>query len=154
MTYWWYAPICACLVSLRLLGNLRYLLLCRMMSKYIWLWKFSWCLVADTQKGGQMMVLSKGIFTDITVQNPYCLLTQAVPFLIPGYLCAWQTLWTLLICFFPCWFDFLQSGHHTVYPSSCSVLFQWYTPEACLQFKEHFHAQVRTACQQSTGPVG
>ncbi|XP_010140917.1 PREDICTED: ras-related protein Rab-36 isoform X2 [Buceros rhinoceros silvestris] len=31
---------------------------------------------------------------------------------------------------------------------------KWYTPEACLQFKEHFHAQVRTACQQSTGPVG
>ncbi|NXX18510.1 RAB36 protein, partial [Podargus strigoides] len=29
-----------------------------------------------------------------------------------------------------------------------------YTPEACLQFKEHFHAQVRTACQQSTGTVG
>ncbi|XP_009082249.1 PREDICTED: ras-related protein Rab-36 isoform X2 [Acanthisitta chloris] len=28
---------------------------------------------------------------------------------------------------------------------------KWYTPEACLQFKEHFHAQVRTACQQSTG---
>ncbi|XP_009886861.1 PREDICTED: ras-related protein Rab-36 isoform X2 [Charadrius vociferus] len=31
---------------------------------------------------------------------------------------------------------------------------KWYTPEACLQFKEHFHAQVRTACQQSTGTVG
>ncbi|XP_041276408.1 ras-related protein Rab-36 isoform X1 [Onychostruthus taczanowskii] len=31
---------------------------------------------------------------------------------------------------------------------------KWYTPEACLQFKEHFHAQVRTACQQSTGTAG
>ncbi|PKU37755.1 ras-related protein rab-36 isoform x1 [Limosa lapponica baueri] len=31
---------------------------------------------------------------------------------------------------------------------------KWYTPEACLQLKEHFHAQVRTACQQSTGTVG
>ncbi|XP_009278263.1 PREDICTED: ras-related protein Rab-36 isoform X2 [Aptenodytes forsteri] len=31
---------------------------------------------------------------------------------------------------------------------------KWYTPEACLQFKEHFHAQVRTACQQSTGTIG
>ncbi|XP_010003106.1 PREDICTED: ras-related protein Rab-36 [Chaetura pelagica] len=31
---------------------------------------------------------------------------------------------------------------------------KWYTPEACLQFKEHFHARVRTACQQSTGTVG
>ncbi|NXQ85071.1 RAB36 protein, partial [Nyctibius grandis] len=31
---------------------------------------------------------------------------------------------------------------------------KWYTPEACLEFKEHFHAQVRTACQQSTGTVG
>nr|XP_009931502.1 PREDICTED: ras-related protein Rab-36 isoform X2 [Opisthocomus hoazin] len=31
---------------------------------------------------------------------------------------------------------------------------KWYTPEASLQFKEHFHAQVRTACQQSTGTTG
>uniref|UniRef100_A0A8C5NNC5 Ras-related protein Rab-36 n=1 Tax=Junco hyemalis TaxID=40217 RepID=A0A8C5NNC5_JUNHY len=31
---------------------------------------------------------------------------------------------------------------------------QWYTPEACLQLKEHFHAQVRTACQQSTATAG
>ncbi|KAM6247192.1 ras-related protein Rab-36 isoform 2-T2 [Porphyrio hochstetteri] len=31
---------------------------------------------------------------------------------------------------------------------------KWYTPEACLQFKEHFHEQVRTACQQSTGRSG
>ncbi|XP_030141549.4 ras-related protein Rab-36 [Taeniopygia guttata] len=31
---------------------------------------------------------------------------------------------------------------------------KWYTPEACLQFKEHFHAQVRTACQQSAGADG
>ncbi|XP_066187176.1 ras-related protein Rab-36 isoform X2 [Sylvia atricapilla] len=31
---------------------------------------------------------------------------------------------------------------------------KWYTPEACLQFKEHFHAQVRAACQQSTGTAG
>ncbi|XP_074462752.1 ras-related protein Rab-36 isoform X3 [Larus michahellis] len=31
---------------------------------------------------------------------------------------------------------------------------KWYTSEASLQFKEHFHAQVRTACQQSTGTVG
>ncbi|XP_026715885.1 ras-related protein Rab-36 isoform X3 [Athene cunicularia] len=31
---------------------------------------------------------------------------------------------------------------------------KWYTPEACLQLKEHFHAEVRTACQQSTGTVG
>ncbi|XP_034647460.1 ras-related protein Rab-36 isoform X3 [Trachemys scripta elegans] len=31
----------------------------------------------------------------------------------------------------------------------------WYTPEACLQFKDHFHALVRSACQQrSTGTVG
>uniref|UniRef100_A0A8C3Q7A6 Ras-related protein Rab-36 n=1 Tax=Geospiza parvula TaxID=87175 RepID=A0A8C3Q7A6_GEOPR len=30
----------------------------------------------------------------------------------------------------------------------------WYTPEASLQLKEHFHAQVRTACQQSTGTAG
>uniref|UniRef100_H3BED2 Ras-related protein Rab-36 n=1 Tax=Latimeria chalumnae TaxID=7897 RepID=H3BED2_LATCH len=25
---------------------------------------------------------------------------------------------------------------------------KWYTPEACLQFKDHFHTQVRTACQE------
>ncbi|XP_025893574.1 ras-related protein Rab-36 isoform X2 [Nothoprocta perdicaria] len=31
---------------------------------------------------------------------------------------------------------------------------KWYTPEACLQFREHFHAQVRTACQQSAGTAG
>ncbi|NXT88672.1 RAB36 protein, partial [Anhinga rufa] len=31
---------------------------------------------------------------------------------------------------------------------------KWYTPEACLQFKEHFHAQVRTACQRSTRTAG
>ncbi|XP_032303819.1 ras-related protein Rab-36 isoform X5 [Coturnix japonica] len=31
---------------------------------------------------------------------------------------------------------------------------KWYTPEACLQFKDHFHAQLRTACQQSTGTAG
>ncbi|XP_008946039.1 PREDICTED: ras-related protein Rab-36 isoform X2 [Merops nubicus] len=31
---------------------------------------------------------------------------------------------------------------------------KWYTPEACLQFKEHFQGQVRTACQQSIGTVG
>ncbi|NWH57275.1 RAB36 protein, partial [Geococcyx californianus] len=31
---------------------------------------------------------------------------------------------------------------------------KWYTPEACLQLKEHFHAQVSTACQQSTGTAG
>eukprot|EP00076_Gallus_gallus_P007719 XP_004934408.1 ras-related protein Rab-36 [Gallus gallus] len=31
---------------------------------------------------------------------------------------------------------------------------KWYTPEACLQFKDHFHAQLRTACQQSTGTTG
>uniref|UniRef100_A0A8C8RSV5 Ras-related protein Rab-36 n=1 Tax=Pelusios castaneus TaxID=367368 RepID=A0A8C8RSV5_9SAUR len=31
----------------------------------------------------------------------------------------------------------------------------WYTPEACIQFKDHFHAQVRSACQQrNTGTVG
>uniref|UniRef100_A0A8D2KXR9 RAB36, member RAS oncogene family n=1 Tax=Varanus komodoensis TaxID=61221 RepID=A0A8D2KXR9_VARKO len=30
-----------------------------------------------------------------------------------------------------------------------------YTPEACLQFKDHFHAQVRNACQhRNTGPIG
>ncbi|XP_071301709.1 ras-related protein Rab-36 isoform X2 [Agelaius tricolor] len=29
-----------------------------------------------------------------------------------------------------------------------------YTPEACLQLKEHFHAQVRSACQQSPGTAG
>uniref|UniRef100_A0A8V1ABD3 Ras-related protein Rab-36 n=1 Tax=Gallus gallus TaxID=9031 RepID=A0A8V1ABD3_CHICK len=37
------------------------------------------------------------------------------------------------------------------YPFS---LTRWYTPEACLQFKDHFHAQLRTACQQSTGTTG
>uniref|UniRef100_A0A7M4E225 Ras-related protein Rab-36 n=1 Tax=Crocodylus porosus TaxID=8502 RepID=A0A7M4E225_CROPO len=32
---------------------------------------------------------------------------------------------------------------------------QWYTPEACLQFKDHFQAQVRSAChQRNTGTVG
>ncbi|NWI73212.1 RAB36 protein, partial [Dryoscopus gambensis] len=31
---------------------------------------------------------------------------------------------------------------------------KWYTPEACLQFKEHFHAQVRSACEQSPGTAG
>ncbi|XP_074966396.1 ras-related protein Rab-36 isoform X1 [Phalacrocorax aristotelis] len=31
---------------------------------------------------------------------------------------------------------------------------KWYTPEACLQFKENFHAQVRTACQRSTETAG
>ncbi|XP_030438736.1 ras-related protein Rab-36 isoform X2 [Gopherus evgoodei] len=32
---------------------------------------------------------------------------------------------------------------------------KWYTPEACLQFKDHFHALVRSACQQrNTGTVG
>ncbi|XP_054852950.1 ras-related protein Rab-36 isoform X2 [Eublepharis macularius] len=32
---------------------------------------------------------------------------------------------------------------------------KWYTPEACLQFKDHFHAQVRSACQrQNIGAVG
>ncbi|XP_064024924.1 ras-related protein Rab-36 isoform X2 [Pogoniulus pusillus] len=34
------------------------------------------------------------------------------------------------------------------------LLALWYTPEACLQFREHFHAQVRAACQQSTGTAG
>ncbi|XP_053521080.1 ras-related protein Rab-36 isoform X3 [Artibeus jamaicensis] len=32
---------------------------------------------------------------------------------------------------------------------------KWYTPDACLQLKEHFHGQVHAACQQgSTGTVG
>ncbi|XP_029475991.1 ras-related protein Rab-36 isoform X1 [Rhinatrema bivittatum] len=32
---------------------------------------------------------------------------------------------------------------------------KWYTPEACLQFKDHFHMQVRAACQQrNTGTIG
>ncbi|XP_045390166.1 ras-related protein Rab-36 isoform X4 [Lemur catta] len=32
---------------------------------------------------------------------------------------------------------------------------QWYTPEACLQHKEHFHGQVSAACQRrNTGTVG
>ncbi|XP_053226216.1 ras-related protein Rab-36 isoform X2 [Podarcis raffonei] len=32
---------------------------------------------------------------------------------------------------------------------------KWYTPEACLQLKDHFHAQVRSACRrQNTGAVG
>ncbi|XP_010117813.1 PREDICTED: ras-related protein Rab-36 isoform X2 [Chlamydotis macqueenii] len=31
---------------------------------------------------------------------------------------------------------------------------KWYTPEACLQFKEHFHAEVKTACQQSMRTAG
>ncbi|XP_014373623.1 ras-related protein Rab-36 isoform X2 [Alligator mississippiensis] len=32
---------------------------------------------------------------------------------------------------------------------------KWYTPEACLQFKDHFQAQVRSAChQRNTGTVG
>ncbi|XP_027701489.1 ras-related protein Rab-36 isoform X2 [Vombatus ursinus] len=32
---------------------------------------------------------------------------------------------------------------------------KWYTPEACLQLKDHFHRQVRAACQeQRTGTVG
>ncbi|XP_077164966.1 ras-related protein Rab-36 [Paroedura picta] len=32
---------------------------------------------------------------------------------------------------------------------------KWYTPEACLQFKDHFHTQVRSACQRrNTGAVG
>ncbi|XP_076414758.1 ras-related protein Rab-36 isoform X2 [Peromyscus maniculatus bairdii] len=31
----------------------------------------------------------------------------------------------------------------------------WYTPDACLQLKEHFHSQVSTACQRrNTGTVG
>ncbi|XP_055002608.1 ras-related protein Rab-36 isoform X2 [Sorex araneus] len=32
---------------------------------------------------------------------------------------------------------------------------KWYTPEACLQLKEHFHGQVSVACQRrNTGTVG
>ncbi|XP_063518844.1 ras-related protein Rab-36 isoform X2 [Pongo pygmaeus] len=32
---------------------------------------------------------------------------------------------------------------------------QWYTPEACLQLREHFHGQVSAACQcRNTGTVG
>ncbi|XP_064531555.1 ras-related protein Rab-36 isoform X1 [Pseudopipra pipra] len=31
---------------------------------------------------------------------------------------------------------------------------KWYTPEACLQLKEHFHTQVSTAWQQSTATAG
>ncbi|RMC05997.1 hypothetical protein DUI87_17542 [Hirundo rustica rustica] len=42
----------------------------------------------------------------------------------------------------------------TQFVPAAVLSFQWYTPEACLQFKEHFHAQVRTACQQSTGTDG
>uniref|UniRef100_A0A8D0KTU6 Ras-related protein Rab-36 n=1 Tax=Strix occidentalis caurina TaxID=311401 RepID=A0A8D0KTU6_STROC len=42
---------------------------------------------------------------------------------------------------------------HPVISVAVLSYFQWYTPEACLQFKEHFHAQVRTACQQSTGTL-
>lgn len=36
-----------------------------------------------------------------------------------------------------------------------SGFFQWYTPDACLQLKEHFHGQVSTTCQRrNTGTVG
>lgn len=42
----------------------------------------------------------------------------------------------------------------TQFAPAAALSFQWYTPEACLQFKEHFHAQVRTACQQSTATAG
>ncbi|XP_078008030.1 ras-related protein Rab-36 isoform X2 [Phascolarctos cinereus] len=36
-----------------------------------------------------------------------------------------------------------------------SVPLQWYTPEACLQLKDHFHGQVQAACQERrTGTVG
>ncbi|XP_036923280.1 ras-related protein Rab-36 isoform X1 [Sturnira hondurensis] len=32
---------------------------------------------------------------------------------------------------------------------------KWYTPDACLQLKEHFHGQVHAACQhRNTGTVG
>uniref|UniRef100_A0A8I3PGS7 RAB36, member RAS onco family n=2 Tax=Canis lupus familiaris TaxID=9615 RepID=A0A8I3PGS7_CANLF len=32
---------------------------------------------------------------------------------------------------------------------------KWYTPDACLQLKEHFHGQVSTTCQRrNTGTVG
>nr|BAG58816.1 unnamed protein product [Homo sapiens] len=32
---------------------------------------------------------------------------------------------------------------------------KWYTPEACLQLREHFHGQVSAACQRrNTGTVG
>ncbi|XP_040588254.1 ras-related protein Rab-36 isoform X3 [Mesocricetus auratus] len=32
---------------------------------------------------------------------------------------------------------------------------KWYTPDACLQLKEHFHSKVSTACQhRNTGTVG
>ncbi|XP_073916647.1 ras-related protein Rab-36 isoform X2 [Castor canadensis] len=32
---------------------------------------------------------------------------------------------------------------------------KWYTPDACLQLKEHFHGQVSTACQlRNTGTIG
>ncbi|KAK2508250.1 hypothetical protein MC885_011638 [Smutsia gigantea] len=32
---------------------------------------------------------------------------------------------------------------------------KWYTPDACLQLKEHFHGQVSTVCQsRNTGTVG
>lgn len=38
---------------------------------------------------------------------------------------------------------------------SIYVSFQWYTPAACLQLKEHFHGQVNAACQRrNTGTVG
>uniref|UniRef100_A0A8D2PIM1 Ras-related protein Rab-36 n=1 Tax=Zosterops lateralis melanops TaxID=1220523 RepID=A0A8D2PIM1_ZOSLA len=54
---------------------------------------------------------------------------------------------------FFCQFGFLPSSPCPVCPRTV-LSFQWYTPEACLQFKEHFHAQVRTACQQSIGTAG
>ena len=43
--------------------------------------------------------------------------------------------------------------HRMKCPSVC--LFQWYTPDACLQLKEHFHGQVSATCQRgNTGTVG
>lgn len=40
-------------------------------------------------------------------------------------------------------------------PTCLSVFLQWYTPDACLQLKEHFHGQVSSTCQsRNTGTVG
>ncbi|KAM8993517.1 ras-related protein Rab-36 [Ara ararauna] len=51
------------------------------------------------------------------------------------------------------WFpkDFCKVGITQFIPTAVLSYFQWYTPEASLQFEEHFHAEVRTACQQGAG---
>ncbi|KAJ6659043.1 hypothetical protein lerEdw1_019345 [Lerista edwardsae] len=51
--------------------------------------------------------------------------------------------------------SWLEGHHNQPLLFACLPPLQWYTPEACLQLKDHFHAPVRSACQQrNVGAVG